>query len=211
MLRHNNVLNRVSGTVLPIRRSHVDTGLVAAIREQEEQLTSLSPERLRERSDQVRTMVSRETPDAPRAQIDAFALTCEALRRARSIHLYDVQLMAASALAKGGIVEMQTGEGKTFACAPAAYLHALTGRGVHVATPNQYLAGRDFEILLPAYRLLGIRVGLLPERSGSPTEKRDAYCCDITYGTGYEFGFDYLRDQLTLQESSRRTPGTNDP
>ncbi len=98
---------------------------------------------MRERSDQVRTLVSHETPDAPRARIEAFAIICDALRRSSGIRLYDVQLFAASALAQGAIAEMQTGEGKTFACSPAAYLHALTGRGVHVATPNQYLAKRD--------------------------------------------------------------------
>jgi preprotein translocase subunit SecA len=214
MLGSERILSNVCRTVLPFVCTQRGDGIVAAIRAEEDRLKDLSPERLRERSDQVRTLVSQETPDASAARIEAFAIMCDALRRASGICLYDVQLLAASALAQGAIAEMQTGEGKTLACAPAAYLHALTGRGVHIATTNQYLAKRDYETLLPAYKLLGISVGLLPEQSGSPTEqsgspaaKYDAYRCDVTYGTGYEFGFDYLRDQLTLQQASRRTLG----
>ena len=94
---------------------------------------------------------------------------------------------------------MQTGEGKTFACAPAAYLHGLTGRGVHIATPNAYLAQRDYEWLSPAFRALGVQVGLLADQA-SAEAKHAAYLCDVTYGTGYEFGFDYLRDQLARRQ-----------
>ena len=107
----------------------------------------------------------------------------ESVRRARGIELYDVQLQTALVLARGGIAEMQTGEGKTYSCAPAALLHALTGRGVHIATPNSYLAERDYQLLLPAYKLLAVRVGLLPERT-TPDQKRSAYHSDVTYGTG---------------------------
>ncbi len=101
---------------------------------------------------------------------------------------------------------MQTGEGKTLACAPAAYLHGLTGRGVHIATPNAYLAHRDCELLSPAFRRLGVSVGLLPEREAND-RKRAAYLCDVTYGTAYEFGFDYLRDQLSLRQTAGRPLG----
>ena len=90
--------------------------------------------------------------------------------------------------------------------APAAYLHALTGRGVHVATPNAYLAQRDFELLAPAFRILGMAVGLLPER-GAVDLKRAAYLCDVTYAAGYELGFDYLRDQLALRQTAGRELG----
>ena len=97
---------------------------------------------------------------------------------------------------------MQTGEGKTLACAPAAYLHSLAGRGVHVATTNAYLAKRDRQIVRPAFELLGIPIGLLPEGAGSDKEKHQAYRCDVTYGPGYEFGFDYLRNQLSLRRDA---------
>jgi len=109
--------------------------------------------------------------------------------------LYDTQLLAGLALARGAIAEMQTGEGKTLSALLPAVLFALTGRGVHVATPNAYLAKRDYELLEPVYALLGMRCGLLREQ-GSDAAKLAAYESDVTYGTGYEFGFDLLRDEL---------------
>ena len=134
--------------------------------------------------------------------LPGFALVLEAARRTIGIELYDVQLLAGLAQARGSIAEMQTGEGKTFAAALPAFLHSLSGRGVHVMTVNPYLAGRDFELLAPAYRVLGASVGLVRADTPMP-EKRAAYLCDVTYGPGYEFGFDYLRDQMALL--SRRT------
>ena len=130
--------------------------------------------------------------------VQGLSLMWEALRRACGVELYDLQLRAALGLLRGDIVEMQTGEGKTFSCAPAAYLRALSGKGVHVATPNFYLAERDCQLLQPAFAMLGVTAGLLPERADD-SAKRTAYRCDITYGSGYEFGFDYLRDQIALQ------------
>jgi preprotein translocase subunit SecA len=94
-------------------------------------------------------------------------------------------------------VEMQTGEGKTYAALPPAFVHALTGRGVHVLTVNDYLAQRDCELMQPVFRLLGMSVGLV-RASDSLAEKQKAYRCDVTYGPGHEFGFDYLRDQAAL-------------
>lgn len=208
MLSSDQNVADANTSFLPWVRARGKQAIVAAVREEEARLHDLPSEQLRERSDQTRARVMRETPDAPQVQIEAFSLIGEALRRSCGISLYDVQVMASLALAKGAIAEMQTGEGKTFACAPAAYLHALTSRGVHVATTNRYLAERDHETLLPAFRLLGISSGLLPEQSGSPAEKSAAYRCDITFGTGYEFGFDYLRDQLSSRNASRRPLGT---
>ncbi len=125
----------------------------------------------------------------------AFAAVIEACRRIHGVELYDVQVLAGLLLARGCVVEMQTGEGKTFASALPAFLFSLAGEGVHVATPNAYLAGRDFQLLRPVYELLGCSVGLLPE--GAHLEaKRVVYASGITYGTGYEFGFDYLREQI---------------
>ncbi len=134
----------------------------------------------------------------------AFAAVIEACRRIHGVELFDVQVVAGFLLGRGCVVEMQTGEGKTFASALPAFLFSLTGEGVHVATPNAYLAGRDFQLLRPVYELLGCSVGLLPD--GAPLEaKRAAYASDITYGTGYEFGFDYLREQLdNLRRNSSR-------
>ena len=119
----------------------------------------------------------------------------EAVRRTAGVTLYDTQLLAGLALSRGAIAEMATGEGKTLAAALPALLNALAGHGVHVATTNAYLARRDAGLLRPAFELLGVSLGLLPEGPASE-EKRRAYACDVTYGTGYEFGFDYLRDQV---------------
>ena len=127
----------------------------------------------------------------------AFAVVFTAAQRVLAIDLYDVQLLSGLALARGTIAEMQTGEGKTFAALLPAYLHALAGDGVHVMTVNAYLAKRDFEQIAPVYRLLGLSVGLI-EADIPPDAKRNAYASDITYGPGYEFGFDYLRDQVAL-------------
>ena len=113
-----------------------------------------------------------------------------------------MQLLAGVVLASGAIAEMQTGEGKTVVTALPAVLGALAGRGVHVATVNRYLATRDCQSLRPVYASLGLTVGLLQDND-SLQQKRQAYAADITYGTGYEFGFDFLRDQLKLQADLR--------
>jgi preprotein translocase subunit SecA len=138
----------------------------------------------------------------PRIFQPVFALVFEAIRRTTSMRLYPVQLQAGCVLAFGMIAEMKTGEGKTIVVALPAVLRALEGRGVHVATVNAYLAERDFALLAPAYALLGLSAGLLKD-GADPPAKHAAYACDITYGTGYEFGFDYLRDQLQHQQIQR--------
>jgi len=126
-----------------------------------------------------------------------FALIFEAARRVLGIELYDVQLLGGLQLARGRIAEMQTGEGKTFTALLPAALHALTGNGVHVMTVNAYLAERDFHLIQPVYQQLGLSVGLIAPKA--PAEKkRAAYACEVTYGLGSEFGFDYLRDQAAL-------------
>jgi len=119
---------------------------------------------------------------------------------------YDVQLLSGLALARGSVAEMQTGEGKTFVAALPAFIHALAGRGVHVLTSNGYLAERDFQLLTPAYECMGLSAGVL-QANGPIAEKRSAYACDVTYGPGYEFGFDYLRDQVTLRRAEEATLG----
>ncbi|QDV47835.1 preprotein translocase subunit SecA [Stieleria neptunia] len=130
--------------------------------------------------------------------IESFALTGEALRRTTGMSYYDVQLCGGFVLAAGTIAEIQTGEGKTITTALPTVLHAWSGRGVHVATTNDYLSSRDHDELKPVYDMLGFSVGLL-QPQGPVEEKIEAYACDITYGPGYEFGFDFLKDQLAIR------------
>jgi preprotein translocase subunit SecA len=139
--------------------------------------------------------------------IEAFALAYEGIRRVVGFGLYKEQIISGMLLCRGMIAEMATGEGKTLCAALPAIFYGLRGQSVHVATPNAYLAQRDCELLTPVYRLLNCSVGLLKE-GGSEDEKRDVYACDIVYGTGYEFGFDYLREQLAGIAQSRNTLGS---
>ena len=138
---------------------------------------------------------------------EAFACVREAIRRVSGMRAFDVQVMAGLVMARGHLAEMATGEGKTLVAALPASVLALAGKGVHLATVNAYLAERDFEIMRPGYEFLGLSVALLPERA-PPDDKREAYAADVTYGTGYEFGFDYLRDQLAKLQQGRRPLGT---
>ncbi len=145
-------------------------------------------------------------PASSHLVVPGYALFVEAARRVLGASLFDVQLLAGLALSRRAIAEMQTGEGKTLAAALPALMHALSGRGVHVLTVNSYLAQRDYELLLPVFQLLGLSVGLLRAQA-TPAEKRAAYACDITYGPGYEFCFDYLRDQAALRGRSQKRLG----
>ena len=178
--------------------SSPDRKTVAKIREQAEKYRRLADSQLRVRTDGLRDTVGNGTDLASEeVVVPAFALVYEAARRILSIEYYDVQLLAGLALSHRAIAEMQTGEGKTFVAALPAYLYSLSGNGAHVITVNSYLAQRDFELLAPLYRLLGVSVGSL-QAEAQPDDKEAAYACDVTYGPGYEFGFDYLRDQIAL-------------
>jgi preprotein translocase subunit SecA len=126
---------------------------------------------------------------------EAYALVREAARRKLGERIFDVQLMGAVVLNMGKIMEMKTGEGKTLASVPAAYLNSLSGEGVHVITVNDYLAERDAAWMGPIYRLLGISVGVILSQMDN-AQRKQSYACDITYGTNNEFGFDYLRDNM---------------
>ena len=126
---------------------------------------------------------------------EAFAVVREAAKRTLGQRHYDVQLMGGAAPHKGNIAEMRTGEGKTLVSTLPAYLNALTGKGVHIVTVNDYLAERDSEWMGRVHRFLGLKVGVILS-SMSPAERREAYASDITYGTNNEFGFDYLRDNM---------------
>jgi preprotein translocase subunit SecA len=126
---------------------------------------------------------------------EAFAVCREGGKRALNMRHFDVQLMGGIVLHRGKISEMKTGEGKTLVATLAVYLNALTGRGVHVVTVNDYLARRDSEWMGRLYRFLGLTVGVIQNSHGD-RERQEAYRCDVTYGTNNEFGFDYLRDNM---------------
>jgi preprotein translocase subunit SecA len=151
---------------------------------------------------------------------DVFAMGREAMRRTLAMRHFDVQLIGGAVLHQGKIAEMKTGEGKTFVPTLAAALNALTGRGVHVVTVNDYLARRDAQWMGPVYHFLGLSVGTITHDTsfvyepGHPTtderlmnlrpvSRRDAYAADITYGTNNEFGFDYLRDNMVTDLTER--------
>ena len=133
---------------------------------------------------------------------EAFAAVREASKRTLGQRHYDVQLMGGAALHLGNIAEMRTGEGKTLVSTLPAYLNALSGRGVHVVTVNDYLAARDAQWMGRVHRFLGLEVGTILSEM-NPEQRRASYNADITYGTNNEFGFDYLRDNMTLNPADR--------
>jgi preprotein translocase subunit SecA len=128
---------------------------------------------------------------------EAYAAVREAFKRSMSVRPFDVQLMGGVVLHEGDIAEMKTGEGKTFVAVQPLYLNALAGMGVHLVTVNDYLAKRDCEWTRPVYEALGMRVAYI-ENMMPFAERKQAYDCDITYGTNSEFGFDYLRDNMAV-------------
>lgn len=138
----------------------------------------------------------------------AFAMAREASARVLGERHYDVQIMGAVVLHQGNILEMKTGEGKTLTCVPAAYLNALSGKGVHVVTVNEYLAGRDASWMGPVYAYLGLTTGFISSNQDK-NAKKQAYACDITYGTNNEFGFDYLRDNMQWRLEDKVQRGHN--
>jgi len=177
-----------------------DLELVDEIRTSTDRVSRLTEPQLLHRAEDLREQFPQgDSSLSDDFLISAFALVSDAARRTIGIVYYDVQLLAGLALARGCVAEMQTGEGKTLVAALPAFTHALTGRGVHVVTANSYLAARDHQLLSPLFESMGLTSALLPERTGT-TQKQAAYACDIIYGTGYEFGFDYLRDQIALRQ-----------
>jgi len=132
---------------------------------------------------------------------EAFAVCREAAKRTLNMRHFDVQLMGGVVLHNGKISEMKTGEGKTLVATLPVYLNALTGRGVHVVTVNDYLARRDSEWMGRVYRFLGLTVGVI-QNSHSDSQRQEAYGSDVTYGTNNEFGFDYLRDNMKFDLQS---------
>lgn len=171
---------------------------VSDVRAREAALQSESDSELRRLSAALRAEMQDDDVDRRRL-CEAFALMSEACRRTVGLRPYDVQLLAAVALCERSVVEMQTGEGKTLTAGFPLYYFALRGEGAWLATSNDYLAERDSAWLRPAFALLGVSVGVVTA-SSPPDRRRSAYHSDVTYGTGKEFGFDFLRDQMHAAE-----------
>src|SRR6202049_748341 len=162
----------------------------------EPELEKLSDDELRARTGDFRAQVAAGTT-LDELLVPAFATVREAAKRTLGQRHFDVQLVGGMVLHSGKIAEMKTGEGKTLVATLPAVLNALTGRGVHVVTVNDYLARRDSEWMGKIYTFLGLTVGVIVNSTDPQTaERRSAYQTDITYGTNNEFGFDYLRDNM---------------
>ncbi|HNB78772.1 MAG TPA: preprotein translocase subunit SecA, partial [Rhodocyclaceae bacterium] len=174
---------------------------VKAINALEPAISALSDDALRGKTEEFKQKVAAGTA-LDDLLPEAFAVVREAAKRVLGMRHFDVQMIGGMVLHAGKIAEMRTGEGKTLTATLAVYLNALSGKGVHVVTVNDYLASRDAEWMGRVYRFLGLTVGV--NLSQMPhEEKQAAYTSDITYGTNNEFGFDYLRDNMVYSTSDR--------
>jgi len=187
----------------PVQRRLAQWGmLLPQIAAFEPKLKDESDKELRKRSLSLRYKAKSGEPLA-KLLPEAFGLVREAGRRTLNMRHFDVQLVGGIGLFHGAIAEMQTGEGKTLTATLPLYLHALLGKGAHLATVNDYLAHRDAEWMRPIYEILGMTLGVIQTKDKSD-ERREAYACDVTYGTAKEFGFDFLRDRLLLRRMGFR-------
>jgi preprotein translocase subunit SecA len=202
----SNILTKIFGSrnerMLKNYRKTVDS-----INALEEKIQALSDEQLQLKTSEFKGRIEQgESLDA--ILPEAFAVVREAARRVMGMRHFDVQMVGGITLHQGKIAEMRTGEGKTLTSTLPVYLNAISGKGVHVVTVNNYLAARDAEWMGRIYRFLGLTVGVnLPDLSQA--EKQAAYACDITYGTNTEFGFDYLRDNMVYEAGHRVQRGLN--
>ncbi|CAB9494980.1 preprotein translocase subunit SecA [Alteromonas macleodii] len=196
----SSILRKVFGSrndrLLKKLRKNVD-----AINALEAEFEKLSDEALKAKTDEFKARIEKgESLDS--ILIEAFATVREASKRVYGMRHFDVQMLGGQVLHEGKISEMRTGEGKTLTATLPTYLNALSGKGVHVVTVNDYLARRDAEWSNQLFMFLGMRVGCnVPGMS--PEQKRDAYQADVTYGTNNEFGFDYLRDNMAFSPQDR--------
>lgn len=187
----SNWVNRFSDK--EVRRYRVRVDMINRL---EPQFQGLTDEELRNKTDEFRQRLADGT-SLNDLLPEAFAVVREASRRVLGMRHFDVQLIGGMVLNDGRIAEMRTGEGKTLVATLAAYLNALPAKGVHVVTVNDYLARRDSSWMGQLYQFLGLTVGLI-QHDMEPSERREAYAADITYGTNNEFGFDYLRDNMVM-------------
>ena len=181
--------------------------LVDKINALEPKIQPLSDEALKQKTAEFKTQFEQGTSlDA--ILPEAFAVCREASSRVLGMRHYDVQLIGGITLHEGKIAEMRTGEGKTLMATLAIYLNAISGKGVHVVTVNDYLASRDAELNRPLFDFLGLTVGVIYSQQ-DPMEKFEAYAADITYGTNNEYGFDYLRDNMVFRLDEKKQRGLN--
>ncbi|NOX96569.1 MAG: preprotein translocase subunit SecA [Nitrospirae bacterium] len=171
------------------------------------ELETLREERAASGSDEEKQRIKEKIKHCQNRILDpilpeAFAVVRETAKRTVGMRPFDVQILGAKALHEGRIAEMATGEGKTLVATMPLYLNALTGKGCHLVTVNDYLARRDKEWMEPIYEFLGLSVGTI-QHDMEPAEHQKAYNCDITYGTNNEFGFDYLRDNMVIGKEDR--------
>ena len=173
----------------------------------EKTMAALSDEELRAKTDYFKEQLA-NGKTLEDIKYEAFAVAREAAKRTIKEFPFKVQVMGSLVMHDGDVAEMKTGEGKTLTATMATYLNALSGKGVHVVTVNEYLSGRDAEWMGQIYRFLGLTVGV-NARAKSTREKKEAYLCDITYTTNSELGFDYLRDNMATDMQHRVLRGLN--
>ncbi|QEM81355.1 preprotein translocase subunit SecA [Halomonas binhaiensis] len=202
----NSLLRKVVGSKND-REVKRMTRQVRAINNLEPSLEVLDDAALQARTDEFRQRLA-EGENLEALLPEAFATVREASKRIMGMRHFDVQMIGGMTLNRGRIAEMKTGEGKTLVATLAVYLNALPGQGVHVVTVNDYLARRDAGWMKPLYEFLGLSVGVIFSGQTSE-EKRQAYGCDITYGTNNEFGFDYLRDNMAFSLDDKVQRGLN--
>lgn len=176
--------------------------VVARINDLEDRFAEMTLEEIEQKSAELKERVQEKGESLDDILPEAFALVREAAWRTLGLRHFDVQLMGGIVLHRGRIAEMKTGEGKTLTSTLPVYLNALSGKGVHVVTVNDYLAKRDAHWMKPVYELLGVTVGAI-QHEMTPDQRQAAYACDITYGTNNEFGFDYLRDNMVTDVAFR--------
>ncbi len=180
--------------------------IVKIINELEPQYEKMSDDQLKEAFNVIKTQVQNEEKGLGEVLVDSFAITREVSKRTTGLRHYDVQMVGGLVLHDGKIAEMKTGEGKTLVATLAIVLNAMTGRGVHLVTVNDYLANRDAKDTGRIYEFLGFSIGVITNDIHDDLERKAQYDADITYGTNNEFGFDYLRDNMkyAIAEKAQR-------
>ncbi len=179
---------------------------VKNINELEEKYEKMSDEDLKGAFDEFKKQVNSEEKSLDDVLYDVFAIIREVSKRTIGLRHFDVQMVGGLVLHEGDIAEMKTGEGKTLVATLPVALNAMTGKGVHVVTVNDYLAKRDAADMSPIYNFLGLSVGVVTAELEDDAKRKEQYACDITYGTNNEYGFDYLRDNMrySLEEKVQR-------
>lgn len=190
-----NIFSKIFGTSndKEVKKYNKRALLINAL---EEQFKAMDDEALKAYFETLKQQVQANEKSIDAVLNESFAITREASRRVLNMRHYDVQLIGGMVLNDGRIAEMKTGEGKTLVATLPVILNAMTGKGVHVVTVNDYLASRDAKELEPLYNFLGFSVGAITSSIHTEEERKAQYLCDITYGTNNEFGFDYLRDNM---------------